>query len=370
MNMKNQGIAQVSIIIGILITILSLGTGVGLRSFLDVKETPEMISNNISTVSLDQQKDLEKEIDILPPREDLTVEIKNESIKKELKNIQVLVEMNYSPTDGYGFLPSSGSVLNGINSSNISLNNSVKAIIENGGQFVKLLRSVSPSDGYYVFWSALSGTSTEYFCLDSSTGFTQYTFNKEPSLTDKVCPESSRIIKPNTSTPRIIESSCAQITDDQNKKKDCEMQKRDSKRISDLAAVNSLISLYMLEKTNPQLAPDIQENVCGVNYWGSVRGSKSNFNGNKIQGTITGTGIDGTGWVPINFDAIKSGSPLSKLPVDPINSPEFSYTYSCDNNSKTFELNANFESSNFIEYAKSDDGDRPNIFEVGSDLSL
>jgi len=37
--------------------------------------------------------------------------------------------------------------------------------------------------------------------------------------------------------------------------------------------------------------------------------------------------INGTGWIPINFTAIRGGSPISVLPVDPINNANFFYAY-------------------------------------------
>ena len=37
--------------------------------------------------------------------------------------------------------------------------------------------------------------------------------------------------------------------------------------------------------------------------------------------------INGTGWIPVNFTAIRGGSPISVLPVDPINNANFFYAY-------------------------------------------
>jgi len=37
--------------------------------------------------------------------------------------------------------------------------------------------------------------------------------------------------------------------------------------------------------------------------------------------------IDGHGWLPVNFTAIRGGSPISVLPIDPINNPSFFYEY-------------------------------------------
>ncbi len=37
--------------------------------------------------------------------------------------------------------------------------------------------------------------------------------------------------------------------------------------------------------------------------------------------------IDGTGWMPVNLTAIRGGSPISVLPIDPINNASFFYEY-------------------------------------------
>ncbi len=37
--------------------------------------------------------------------------------------------------------------------------------------------------------------------------------------------------------------------------------------------------------------------------------------------------INGTGWIPVNFTSIRGGSPISVLPIDPINNSSFFYEY-------------------------------------------
>ncbi len=79
--------------------------------------------------------------------------------------------------------------------------------------------------------------------------------------------------------------------------------------------------------------------------------------------------IDGTGWIPINFSALSIGSPLSNLPIDPINQTSTSqyYTYVTGG---SYELTATLESEKYSDKATTDGGIDPSSLEIGSDLNL
>ncbi|MBM3257476.1 MAG: hypothetical protein FJY98_04115 [Candidatus Liptonbacteria bacterium] len=135
---------------------------------------------------------------------------------------------------------------------------------------------------------------------------------------------------------------------------------RDSTRVNNITTLKSLITLYLADVSNPSLCPEKGK------IFSSLEGS---------------TAIDGTGWLPINFTAIRGGSPLSELPLDPLqmikmkNSSGYYYSYACDPQSQTFELNARMEDERFNkggarDVVSTDLGDNPNIYEVGTDLKL
>ncbi|MBI2591498.1 MAG: prepilin-type N-terminal cleavage/methylation domain-containing protein [Candidatus Brennerbacteria bacterium] len=79
--------------------------------------------------------------------------------------------------------------------------------------------------------------------------------------------------------------------------------------------------------------------------------------------------INGTGWIPINFAALSIGSPISNLPIDPINQTSTSqyYTYVTGG---SYELTATLESEKYSDKATNDGGADPSSLEVGSDLNL
>ncbi len=99
--------------------------------------------------------------------------------------------------------------------------------------------------------------------------------------------------------------------------------------------------------------------------------------------------IDGNGWIPVDLASMPGGSPISALPVDPINtisnllSPSSTdpvYRYACQNDvsgtgksSYVFEINVVLESDAFTKIdnkAAKDGGDDDNIFELGTSLRL
>ena len=147
-------------------------------------------------------------------------------------------------------------------------------------------------------------------------------------------------------------------------------QGRDSTRISDLAAVNSAIALFLSDVTS----------VSG--YWYAtttctfaLTSPPTGFVGHD---TTSSTIVTGLGWVSVNFGQISSGAPLSRLPVDPVNDATYAYCYQSTSNSVlTYEINANMESTKYgqggggdVEDNSKDGGNDANWYEIGNDSGL
>jgi prepilin-type N-terminal cleavage/methylation domain-containing protein len=79
--------------------------------------------------------------------------------------------------------------------------------------------------------------------------------------------------------------------------------------------------------------------------------------------------IDGTGWIPVDFTR-QSIFRLNKLPIDPKNDLDNYYVYTYDPQSDKFELGSILESEKYQNLASNDNGDNPNIYESGTNLSL
>lgn len=159
-------------------------------------------------------------------------------------------------------------------------------------------------------------------------------------------------------------------------------QGRDSTRISDLAAVNSAVSFYLADVSSPDLDAS-GPNSFACSSSGSTpscsltAGATGADTCASITSTSSSTLVDGTGWVPINFTGISSGSPLPKLPIDPLNSGLFFYAYACSNTLYTYELSARMESTKYATTTATevvsqgrDGGDQNYRYEIGNDPGL
>jgi len=156
-------------------------------------------------------------------------------------------------------------------------------------------------------------------------------------------------------------------------------QSRDTRRISDLQAIDSAISMYKTEvggslrvggtpyavyvslpdsnnncnsyPTLPPLSPP-QKYICA---------DQSNFKK-----------ADGNGWIPINFTQIPSNI-LTSLPADPINSVKGGMYYTFVTDGKKWELTSILESDKnkgVNNIGGKDGGQNDNLLEIGSDLTL
>src|SRR3989344_4582001 len=114
-------------------------------------------------------------------------------------------------------------------------------------------------------------------------------------------------------------------------------QGRDSTRLSDLSALQSSIALYLSDVASPSM-PNNNNCTNGTTSPFVVAVCVENAN----------TTVGGAGWVAVDFSAISSGSPLSRLPLDPTNDAINYYAYAADLATLTYEIDANLESAKFI----------------------
>ncbi len=148
-------------------------------------------------------------------------------------------------------------------------------------------------------------------------------------------------------------------------------QARDSNRINDLTNLKSAISLYLVDVPTPTLATST--NNCYAHVSSSLASCTAvRFAaGTTVITTSSQSVSSGLGWVPINFTSISGGSPIAALPIDPINNATYFYAYKADTANLTFELNADLESSKYIQGGpndreSTDGGSSAGLFEVGS----
>jgi prepilin-type N-terminal cleavage/methylation domain-containing protein len=183
---------------------------------------------------------------------------------------------------------------------------------------------------------------------------------------------------------------------------------RDSQRMSDLSTIKTALGLYSTSVSAPFMAGAASNAGCK----GSTSSDSAYAASDKIYysypsdapgGSITDTVLDagsasvpapfqalnanlaltdGTGWLPVNLSGLPSGSPISNLPIDPINkitslstvtSADLVYRYVCSEKTLKYEIDAKLESTAYTvddnKMAK-DGGNNANYFEVGTDLKL
>lgn len=155
-------------------------------------------------------------------------------------------------------------------------------------------------------------------------------------------------------------------------------QARDSNRVSDMATIKSGLALYMSDVSPVTLAPN------GTTCFSSLS-TASCIGTTRFSATYTATSAqsgvfvaNGTGWVPVNFTAISSGSPLGALPKDPTNSGTLWYAYAADTTNNVYEINAKMESNKYKsggsgDVESTDGGLGPNnvtLYQVGTAPNL
>lgn len=148
---------------------------------------------------------------------------------------------------------------------------------------------------------------------------------------------------------------------------------RDSQRISDLNTMKTAIAFYITETATPSI---------GTVYSTKTYSDVLNVDCGAGAGVSTSTTqlTDGTGWIPVNFDGMTSGSPIGSLPTDPNKtaigaSPGRYYVYQVGSETTyTFKLYANMESTYYSTSGGGDvetgDGGTVNtLYEVGTSLA-
>jgi prepilin-type N-terminal cleavage/methylation domain-containing protein len=110
-------------------------------------------------------------------------------------------------------------------------------------------------------------------------------------------------------------------------------QARDSNRLSDLATINTALNLFSTDVLGGFMGtstvvyvsiPDTTSTCANLGLPDLATGYTYNC---VISQNLRNT--DGSGWIPVNFQRISSNSPISQLPLDPVNTTTTGnyYTY-------------------------------------------
>ncbi len=151
-------------------------------------------------------------------------------------------------------------------------------------------------------------------------------------------------------------------------------QSRDTTRFSDIETLNKALSLYQTDggssfgtSTTVYVSiPDTSTSCANLGLATLPSGwTYACVTSANLQKT------DGTGWIPVNFSSVSTGSPLSSLPTDPINATSTNnfYTYITSGSNWTVSAQT-LESTKYAYRAQTDGGTSATAYEVGSSLTL
>jgi hypothetical protein len=144
----------------------------------------------------------------------------------------------------------------------------------------------------------------------------------------------------------------------------------DGLRIQDMATLKAVMNLYLEDMVQPDFS-------CGDGKTIYASAPITPPSGWKAGANMGNTAVDGNGWIPINFDSISSGAPISRLPIDPVNdsSQHLVYLFACNAAAHTYEIDAVMESQEYgsrglRDVVSTDGGNDPNVYEIGNDKTL
>ncbi len=151
-------------------------------------------------------------------------------------------------------------------------------------------------------------------------------------------------------------------------------QARDSNRFSDLSTINTALNLFSADVSTGSMGtptvvyvsiPDISSTCANLGLPTLPTGWQYN-----CVTTANLRKTDGTGWIPVNFQKISSNSPISQLPIDPINTTT-SLNYYTYMSGGSWKLTAvSLESQKYIVQGNTDGGTAPASFEMGNNMNL
>jgi prepilin-type N-terminal cleavage/methylation domain-containing protein len=156
-------------------------------------------------------------------------------------------------------------------------------------------------------------------------------------------------------------------------------QSRDSNRVSDLSTLKTAISVYETQGGSGL-------GNASTSYISIFDPTATSSAGDQCQGlslaslpagwtyhcvsSSTLKNVDGTGWVPVNFSTGQLRSPISQLPIDPVNSASTGNYFTYTTSAGTYELTAPLESQKYASTTSIDGGLYSDLYETGSNLAL
>ncbi|MDE2144769.1 MAG: carbohydrate binding domain-containing protein [Patescibacteria group bacterium] len=156
-------------------------------------------------------------------------------------------------------------------------------------------------------------------------------------------------------------------------------QSRDSSRIQEMGSLNSAISMYLSEGNSILGQTDtvyvsIPDPTLGAGATSTCSSLglptlPTNWSYECVS-TSSLRNTNGTGWLPVNFQNVSSGSPIPELPIDPINATSTYEYYMYVTSGSSYQLSAFLESTKYQSTAINSGSGNPYLYETGTGMSL
>jgi len=138
------------------------------------------------------------------------------------------------------------------------------------------------------------------------------------------------------------------------------------------------IAIFILRPTewlkhsrDAQRVEDMIELAHAVNLYLADHQDFNKLKNNQIYNSLSAKkDLNEDGWLPLNLTSISSGAPFARLPLDPNNNFSYYYRFGVNQEKKTFELDCVLESGINQNRQLTDNGNNPNRYEVGTDLTI
>ncbi|HUC01621.1 MAG TPA: LamG-like jellyroll fold domain-containing protein [Candidatus Paceibacterota bacterium] len=153
-------------------------------------------------------------------------------------------------------------------------------------------------------------------------------------------------------------------------------QSRDANRISDMATLQNAINLYSVDQSGASSYSLGTSTVVYVSMPDSSPtcgdlGLPALPAGDSYScGSATSSRANASGWIPINFQNISSGAPISALPVDATNNSSSWLYYTYTTAGGKYQITAHLESQKYLASEPASGGADPLLYTAGTNLSL
>ena len=156
-------------------------------------------------------------------------------------------------------------------------------------------------------------------------------------------------------------------------------QSRDANRVSDMSTLTDALGIYTEQSggamgSSSVVYISIPDPIATSSLGDQCQGlGLSSLGGDTYHCAASSTfrNTDGTGWIPVDFQNISIGTPLSSLPVDPTNTTSTGLYYTYMTNGTTgYQITYGTESQKYSQLCAAQNGQYSDLCETGTSIGI